>query len=185
MKQTVLNTRCAKLIPFLLLVMFASGCTAVVSKRQVGEKAASLKANDWEGVWITSDGTAKVKVVDANKGLLKVFWLDDEQGKTEMKTADVELRQSGDWLFANTKDEKGRGYVWGRIKNEDRQIILWIPDAEKFKQLVEGGTFHGKIENDGLILEELTSQDVNLITSGKQGILFQWDKPVVFVKTGN
>jgi len=60
-----------------------------------------------------------------------------------------------------------------------------LPDAEKFKQLVENVTFHGKIENDGLILEELTPQDVNLISSGKHGTLFQWDKPVVFVKAGN
>ena len=169
-----------------LLLATTCACNAVITKRPVGEKPARIVAKDWEGDWFTADGTAKVKVVDADKGILKIFWLeDDKQGKPAMKTADVELRESGDWLFASTREEeKGRGYVWGRIRNEDRQIVLWLPADKVFKQLIKEGVFPGKVEGDDVLLDELQPQHLKLIMSGDRGILFDWDKPVVFVKVG-
>ncbi len=104
------------------------------------------------------------------------------------ETADVELRESGEWRFASTKaEDKGqtRGFAWGRIKNEDRQIILWLPDDKIFKRLVKDGVFPGKLDGDDLILDELKPQHLEIITSGERGVLFEWDKPAVFVKVGN
>jgi hypothetical protein len=116
-----------------------------------------------------------------------LFWLDDDT-KVVMKTAEVELRESGEWLFASTKAEdkdQTKGYTWGRIKNEDRQIILWLPDDKIFKRLVKDGVFPGKIDGDDVLLEELKPQHLKIITSGERGVLFEWDKPAVFVKVGN
>ena len=189
MKPTITTTHYAKFVLAGLILLTACGCNAVISKRPVGEKSAKLTAKDWEGNWATTDGTMKLKVVDADKGMLKVFWIeDDDKGNPTMKTADVELRESGDWLFANVKDEdKGqiRGYVWGRIKNENRQIILWAPDDNRFKELVKAGVLPGKIDNDDVLLDELKPQHLKTITSGERGVLFEWDKPNVFVKVGN
>lgn len=172
-----------------LLLISACGCNAVLAKRPVGEKPAKIVANDWEGKWVGADGgSLTVKVLDANKGLLKVFWLDDEDKRTpSMKSADVELRESGKWLFASTNYEDNgpsRGYLWGRIKNEDRQMIVWIPDDKAFAPLVKSGVFPGKIEGDDIILDELKAEHLKIITSGERGVLFQWDKPAVFVKAG-
>ncbi len=188
MKPSFSKTRHSKLILVGLLLATACGCSAVISKRPVGEKPAKIVAKDWEGDWVTTDGAVKIKVVDAEKGILKVFWLeDDKQGNPAMKTAQVELKESGDWLFANTKDEdssKSRGYFWGRIKNEDRQIVVWFPDDKMFQQLVKDGVFPGKIEGDDVLLDELKPQHLKIITSGERGVLFSWDKPAVFVKIG-
>ena len=109
-----------------MILLTTWGCNAVISKRlvgEVGERPAKVAAKEWEGNWVTADGAVKVKVVDADKGILKVAWLeDDKQGNSALKTADIEVRESGGWLFANTKEEdKGRGYLWGRIRNEDGQ----------------------------------------------------------------
>ena len=165
------------------------GCNAVFSKRPVGEKPAGIVAKDWEGNWQTPDGTVRIKVIDPGKGMLRALWIeDDKQGNPIMKTADVEIRQSGEWLFANTKDDdvsKNRGYFWGRIRNKDRQIIVWVPDEKAFVRLVKNGTLPGKIDGDDVILDELTSQHLKRIMSGDQGVLFAWDEPVVFVKQGN
>ena len=189
MKPILPKTRYSKLILAGLLLATTCGCSAVFSKRPVGEKPAKIVAKDWEGNWVTSDGAVKLKVVDADKGRLKISWLeDDEKGNTAIKMADVELWQSGDWLFASTKDEnkgQSRGYVWGRIKNEDRQIIVWLPDDKLFKQLVKNGVLPGKIDGDDVLLDELKPQHLKIITSGERGVLFSWDKPAVFLKVGD
>lgn len=187
MKSTLLKACYLKLAIAGLLLATACGCSSVISKRPVGEKPAKIAAKDWEGNWVGTDGAVKVKVVDADKAILRVVWLeDDQQGKPTMKTAEVELRESGGWLFANTKEEdKGRGYVWGRIRNEDGQIIVWSPDETLFKQLMKEGVFPGKVDGDEVILDELKPQHLKIITSGERGVLFSWDKPTVFVKVGN
>jgi hypothetical protein len=187
MKSILLRTRCSKLAIAGLLLANACGCSSVISKRPVGETPARIAVKDWEGNWVGVDGAVNVKVVDADKGILKVFWLeDDNQGFPAMKTAAVELRESGDWLFANIREEdKDRGYIWGRIKNEDRQIIVWPPDDRSFAQGVKDGVFPGKLDVDEIILDELKPQHLKIITSGERGVLFSWDKPTVFVKVGN
>ncbi len=190
LKLTVRKTPYVNLTLAGLILLMTCGCSPVFSKRPVGQKPAKIVARDWEGNWVASDGgSLKLKVVDADKGVLKLFWLDDdEKGNPVMKTADVELRESGEWLFASTKaEDKGqtRGFAWGRIKNEDRQIILWLPDDKIFKRLVKDGVFPGKLDGDDLILDELKPQHLKIITSGERGVLFEWDKPAVFVKVGN
>ena len=168
------------------ILLAASGCSSVVSKRPVGEKQVRIVAKDWEGDWRTHDGTVRVKVIDAEKGILKAFWLeDDKQGNPGMRTARIELRESGNWLFANTEDDKGRGYVWGRIKNEDRQIVVWSPNDKVFSKLITDGVFPGKVESGEVALEELKPQHLKIITSGEKGVLFLWDEPTVFLKVGN
>ena len=170
-----------------LILLTTCGCNLVISKRPVGEKPARIVAKEWEGNWVTTDGAVKVKVIDAEKGTLKVFWLeDDKQDSPAMKTAEVELRESGGWLFANTREEnKARGYVWGRIKNENRQIVLWTPDDKLFKQSLKDAVFAGKVDGEDVILDELKPQHLKIITSGERGVLFSWDQPTVFVKVGN
>ncbi len=153
-----------------LTLMTTCGCNSVISKRLVGERPAKVVAKEWEGNWVTTDGAVKVKVVDADKGILKVAWLeDDKQGNSALKTADIEVRESGEWLFANTKEEdKGRGYLWGRIRNEDGQMMAWSPDETLFKQLMKEGVFPGKVDGDEVILDELKPQHLKIITSGER-----------------
>lgn len=187
MKSKLLESRYVKLAIAGLLLATACGCSSVVSKRPVGERPAKITAKDWEGNWVGTEGSVKVKVVDADKAILSVAWLeDDPQGKPAMKMAAVELRESGDWIFVNTREEnKGRGFVWARIKNEDRQIIIWPPDDRSFAQCVKDGVFPGRLDGNEVILDELKPQHLKIITSGTRGVLFSWDEPTVLVKVGN
>lgn len=173
-----------ELILACFLLTISCGCNAVISKHPVGEKPARIVAKDWEGNWENPDGAVTVKVVDADKGLLKVFWLeDDKQGTPAMKTAEIEVRESGGWLFANTREEgKNRGYHWGRITNEDRQIIVWLPDKNMFAQMVKESVFPGRVDGEDVLLEELTPRHLKIIITAEKGVLLDWDKPVVFVK---
>ena len=183
----ITRTRNSKLALTGLILLTTCACSSVISKRPLGERPARIVAKEWEGNWLGPDGPVNVKVVDADKAILSVAWLeDDEQGKPTMKTAQVELQQSGDWLFANTwEEDKGRGYIWGRIKNEDGHVTVWLPDEKVFKQLMKDGIFPGKTDGDEIVLDELEPQHLKLITSAERGVLFFWDKPLVFQKVRN
>ncbi len=187
MKSRLSKARYSILAIAALLLATVCGCSSVISRRPVGEKPARIVAKEWEGNWVTTDAAVEIKVLDAEKGNLKVFWLDDDnQGNRGMKTAEVELRESGEWLFANTQEQDSdRGFIWARIKNEDRQIIIWSPNDKAFAQCVKDGVFPGKLEGDEAILDELKPQHLKIITSGERGVLFSWDQPTVFVKVGN
>jgi len=185
MKPTRPRARYLKLA-FVAVLLTVSGCNQVICKRPVGEKPAKIVAAEWEGNWIGPDGAIAIKVVDADSAALQVAWLEDEAGQLAMKTAAVELRESGDWLFANTRaDGETRGYLWARIKKENRQILLWEPDEKLFAKLVRDGIFSGRVDQNNVILEELKSEHLNLIRSGERGVPFTWDQPLIFVRALN
>ncbi len=188
MKSKLLKSRYSKLAIAAQLLAITCGCNSVITKRAVGEEPAKIVTKDWEGNWLGPDGAVNIKVVDANRGLLRVAWLEDDQNKAVMKTAKIELRGSGEWLFANTEaEDKGErgGYAWARIKNEDRQIIVWLPDDKAFAQLVTDGVLPGTLDGENVILEELEPRYLKMITSAERGVPFSWHKPLVFVRTGN
>src|SRR6185436_10387235 len=120
-----------KVFSFVCLAIVSCACNPVLSKRAVGEKPAQLAPAEWDGNWISSDGPVNLKVIDGEKGRLSASWTEEAQGRPTLKTATIEVRQQGDWLFGNTLEDgngKSRGYLWARIWKEDRQIIVWEPD---------------------------------------------------------
>jgi hypothetical protein len=176
-----------KLAVTAFIVLSTCACEAVKSRRPVGERPARIVAKEWEGNWLTTDGAVRVKVADPDRAILKVAWLeDDKQGNPQLHTAEIELRESEDLLFASTKgDEPGEGYSWGRIRTENGQIIVWAPDEKAFKRLVKQGDLPGKLNGNELILDELKPEHLKRITARECGALFSWENPTVFVKAGN
>ena len=93
----------------------------------------------------------------------------------------MHLLESGDWIFASIPDKDNlKRYLWGRIKQDGQQVVVWVPDSEKFQALVEEGKLPGKIEDSDVILGNLTSDHLKLITSETEGVLFEWDEPIIF-----
>lgn len=185
MKNRKLQLRWPTLV-FVALLLAATGCNPVLSKRPVGPKPARIVAAEWEGNWIGPDGGVTIKVVDADRAIVKVVWLDDESGQPAMKTALVELRESGDWFFANTRAEgEGNGYLWARVKKEKRQILIWEPDDKAFTKLVTDGVFPGRIDQKKVILEELDARKLSVLQSGNYGVPFKWGEPVILFRPPN
>ena len=60
----------------------------------------------------------------------------------------VYLRTAGDWTYASIDCTEGTNacFLWGKVENAGEFIIWWTPDPEKFRPLVESGTFPGTIE---------------------------------------
>lgn len=163
-------------------VLSLAGCSTVSLPKPMGETVASVEPEQWEGTWLTStmDTSISIKVTDAKKGILKAAWLDD----MKMETLEFYLLESGEWMFGNVKDEENSSrFLWGRLKKEDSQIIVWFPDVEKIKDLVKAGSLPGTVGEDGdVALGDLKAEHVKLITSDDQGILFEWEEPLVLIR---
>jgi len=57
-----------KLFLSVLALLLTCGCSAVTSKRPIGEKPARIVAENWQGKWISRDGEVTIKVDDAERG---------------------------------------------------------------------------------------------------------------------
>jgi hypothetical protein len=125
-------------------------------------------------------------VADQPQGMLQVGWVEDKGGRLQLESYQVEMRKSGEWLFGNIKAREGPApYLWGLVKLEPGQIIIWTPEQEHFKKLVQSGALPGKVDQGGdLVLEKLTPEHLKLLMSETRGVPFDWKKPLVFFRTG-
>jgi hypothetical protein len=183
------------------LCVAATGCKVVTSDKPVGGGPAMLNAAEWDGKWLANGGWGTIRVADAGKGLLEVTG--EQQGQQMSLTLTV--RQSGKWLFVNldsdalaqmmgggagmtaTKDPNApEVYIWGYLKNDQNTILFWLPDAEKFKALVEAGKLKGEVkaedQNLEVALTGLTPQQLEMIMSETEGVLFDWSNPMVMIR---
>jgi len=166
------------LLTLVFIAFLLSGCNTVTSTHPVGQTPLEIKPEEWEQTWVHTDGAITLEVLDGEKGLLRVAWIEEEQ----LKSGDIYLHSSGDWFFASFKEDQA--YLWFRIVKEENQILFWIPSFEKFKSLVEEGVLPGEIKNSNVLLGELGPQHLDIIKSEEHGVLFHWDEPLVFSRVG-
>ena len=162
-------------------VLSLAGCSTVYSTKPMGEKVVAAEPEEWEGTWINSEmNMVSIKVIDAKKGILKSMWIEN----MKMESCEFQLLESGTWMFGSTKkDDKDNRYIWGRIKKDAGQIIVWIPDVSKIGELVKAGSLPGTVAEDGdVTLGDLNAAQLSVITSDDKGILFEWTKPIILIR---
>lgn len=165
-----------------LVFAAAAGCNAVYVVEPIGLTAAPLDLEQWEGSWMAQgpDGgdlmEVSLTVVNESEGELDVNWTESEKNQT----ARVYLRQSGEWLFASTREEDDDEYVWARVTKSDDAIFFWMPDVEQFKKFVEQGKLPGEAEP--LVLGTLEAAHYAFLNSSEAGVPFAWAKPGVLFR---
>jgi hypothetical protein len=141
-----------------------------------------LVPEKWNGWWSIEKGVVSVQVVNATGGELRLSGIEERDGKQELQTANVFIRESAGMLFASVRlPEMPDGQsVWARLKLDDDQIMVWCPDVAKFAALVRAGKLKGRIAEGGdVFLESLEASDYAELASDKYGVLMQWDEPGV------
>jgi hypothetical protein len=174
-------------------LVIASACSVVTVTEPIGEEPVRLQADEWEGLWkLYSYGPADesdedflvIEVSDSEKGVLKVQGI----GRESKDTIQVYLRESNGWMFGSYRDpdEGDKGMVWGRFEKKGDHIFIWIPEHDKFSDLVKDGLLPGHpYAKDLLILSGLKPEHLKLITSGSQGMLFHWELPSFMVRVSD
>jgi hypothetical protein len=169
----------------LLSVALILGCAAVSSVEPVGERAKETSQNEWGGTWVHKDHSITIKVLNEQKGLLQVAWVEEKEGSFKVESYQIAIRESGEWTFGNVKEkEDAASHYWALIKKDVGQIIVWTPDPAQFRKLVQTGVLRGRVERYDIILEKLTPDDLKVILSGDKGVCFEWQNPVVFFRVG-
>jgi len=178
----------------LLIAMLAGvcGCTGVYSRRPVGDKPKNLEAeiNEWNGSWLLNNSAILVKVTDPANGRLSAAWIENDKNGLKYKSTEITLLTADKWTFANIQDadsKKDALYIWGRIRRDERVALVWLPRTAKFKRLIQQGFLPGvaPTNNDPAIIEQLSTENLKLITSEQEGVLFDWETPLVFFKISN
>jgi hypothetical protein len=169
----------------LLTAVLVLGCAAVSSVEPVGERAKVTSQNEWGGTWIHKSHAMTIKVLNEQKGLLQVAWVEEKEGSLKIESYQVAVRESGEWIFGNVKEKEGAASnYWALIKKDASQIIVWNPDPTQFRKLIQTGDLRGRVEKYDVILEKLTADDLKGILSGDKGMYFDWQNPVVFFRIG-
>jgi hypothetical protein len=169
----------------LLTAALIFGCAAVSSVEPVGERPKAISQDEWSGTWIHENHSITIKVLDEQKGLLQVAWVEEKEGGLKLESYQVAIRESGEWIFGNVKEkEDAASHYWALIKKDAGQIIVWTPDPAQFRKLVQTGVLRGKLEGYDIILGKLTPDDLKVILSGDKGVYFEWENPVVFFRLG-
>jgi hypothetical protein len=166
-------------IVMLVMVTAFVGCDSVTSSHPVGEKAALIDVADWEGQWCfpqQSDGALVIEVTNHQQARLKLTTVTDDGKAIPASTGFLRSVGADSFLSISTN---GMDYFWFRVENRQDSIVVWLPDASKFRQLVKAGALPGR-STDGVVkLQKLSSQHIALITSEEEGVLFDWKNPWV------
>lgn len=168
---------------WILFCLIPFSCSAIYSTEPVGEKPCSISRQDWDGIWANKGTFFHVWVIDESNGLLRWTWI-EPGGKLKVESYEVQLRQSGQWVFGNVKADEEKGlWVWGLVKREGNGLICWIPDAEKFKSLCRRGLLACTEKDGNIVLASITPEHMEIINSEREGVLYDWRDPFVFIRT--
>ena len=193
-----------KHLALILTVIFLCGCGIVSSSLPIGDSPANIQdqISEWDGTWLSSEGVVAIKVTDATNGIIEYSFCETNQGKGNVGTGLVFLREGGGWMFANYEIVDGTnslGYLWGKIVKSPRQILVWLPDSEKIEALVESGQLPGIVEypkdkrtgqpikgpmsfGKAISLGNQTAEHLQVIISETNGPMVDWQNPMTLIK---
>lgn len=172
---------------FALACGLLCSCSTVASKRPVGDEPVVLDKAKWNGSWTTPDGDVMfTRVEDSAKGQLEIASVRIEDAEIKIEKQIIQIRKTGDWLWANLKSEKEGFFQFARISEPSEQLIYWAPKPAPFIERVRKGELKGVLptDDDGkekgeVILDALSAQNIKDIEAGKWGDVIAWEEPMV------
>lgn len=180
-----------KLCEFLTLVLVVflmGGCAAVYVPEPVGEEAVVLDSS-WTGSWLHDDGIIVTQIGHAESGLLKLGWIEYEDGNLVLKDHSVYIRSHGKHMFASVRDvESDHGYTWMLVDRPSANVVvIWSPKAKTFRALISEGKLEGEIlfpdneHNNNVVLEGLPPELLDQIVDPSAHLL-GWEHPFTLMR---
>lgn len=179
-------------LPYALGALILCGCVSVTSRQPVGETPVALDARLWNGAWSDDDEVVvHFRVKDATNGVLEVGVVELSDSGMKFNQFAVQVRKTGDWLWASFKDQGETEYTFVRISEPDRHLLVWGPDPAAFVKRVRAGTVKGELKRDeqgketgSVIIDELTAAHIRALEAGDWKDAFDLGKPGVLRRIG-
>lgn len=167
------------------VIFFLAGCESVLTTRPMGETVVQLIPEQWQGTWLHHEVIVTTTVLDKDNGLLQASWIERRGDGTEMQVAKGAVRATGDMTFFVAKDENQKElFQWARVEKGDNYLIMWSPNVEQFKILIKDQKLPGKVTEDGVVLDELNPEIIQMIDDPSANLI-EWKEPDVFIRIGN
>lgn len=173
------------MIVLIPVIIFLAGCESVLTTQPMGDTVVQLNPEQWQGTWLHHEVVVTITVLDKDSGLLQASWIEGQKDGVGMEVAKGTVRATGDTTFFVTRDENQQElFQWARIEKGDNYLIMWSPNVEQFKVLIETGKLPGKVTEDGVLLDELKPEIIGMIDDPSANLL-EWKDPDIFIRIGN
>lgn len=166
------------------VVVFLAGCESVLTTQPIGDTVVQLSPEQWQGTWLHHDAVFTTTVLDKDKGSLQASWIEQSEVGIEMEVAEGTVRATGDMTFFVTKDKTKELFHWARVEKGDNYLIMWSPNVEQFKVLINDGRLPGKVTEGGVLLGELKPEAIQMIDDPTANLL-EWKDPDIFIRIAN
>ena len=182
----------AKRLLLILILAALMGCPAV-SKNIIGLQEFKIDAQKVDGTWISDEGAILIKTIDAEKGIIKITFLEDRE---KLESVKIKIMKGKSWLYFNIlpeKESKDNDYMWGRFQLGENRIIFWHTASQAFTKAIEQRKIDGVIKKEkqedaklsfttsATILTDSAENIINLVETSDK-CFFSWDQPVFFIK---
>ncbi len=158
------------------ILLLTTGCT-ITTKNMVGLQEYKLDPQQIDGTWINADGALALKVTEANKGIVRVFILED---KEKPEIFNIRIMKGKSSLYFNVLPEGNRTEIyWGKIKIEKNTIVAWHPFNKPFLKAIEEGKLLGTTKPAAIT--DTANNIVDLVESS-ENVFFQWEEPLYLMK---
>jgi len=192
------------LIVVIVVSVICTGCGWVRSKEPAGETAATLDPRVWEGTWlalrtpgdvsnsITVNRAVLVQVTGPDTGVMRATWI---APNGMLRSVEFLLRDSKggggetDGFFSVKAselddDQAQGGYYWGFLRRNGDLVVMWLPSAKGFRELIDEGKLQGSAveKSDNLMLDAITVDSFKGVGMEDRFMwdLFYWYEPIVF-----
>lgn len=167
----------------LVLVFAFAGCSSVSSVNPVGRMLTGDISAEFNGSWMGSEGhQLQVHCDSAGALVFAVTEWKEDQGKFVLEQGQGVLREIGDQIVFNYAEKEGE-YAFFLIRAADGQLVVWSPDVDEFRALIEAETLAGRIEDDEhstqIVLTGTSEEISTLIEKRDLSKLFEWSEPAI------
>ena len=172
-----------------IFIVFLCCCHTVTSPTSFGLKPVKLDESYFNGSWVRDDSVDRFDVVVLDKEKSEIQITFDEGGASgppKMRTVKAQILNGRKWRYASIPcaddGSEKNGYFFVCIHSTPTRTLIWMPDLPMFKSLVANGIIPGKVEKEDVILGEITPETIDMVESGRLGMLFDWQNPYVLKK---
>jgi len=168
------------------------GCSTVTSVNPIGRPPATNLSAELTGTWTGAEGNQlQIHCDSAGHLTYAVTEWKEDQGAFVLETGDGVLRSIGDRVFFNyfeDQEAENPTHSFLLLRATDGQLIVWLPNVDEFRKLVEEKALIGNLEEG--------SQETNVVLTGSSeeiakvlenldlAELFDWSEPaIVLVRT--
>ena len=162
-------------------------CSTVTSINPIGRPFETDLSAELTGSWMGSEGNQlEIHCDRAGKLTFAVTEWKEDQGTFVLETGDGVLRSIGDRVFFNfveNQETERPAYSFLLLRVTDGQLIVWLPDVDQFRTLVEGEKLAGDLEEGSqttnVVLTGSTEEISKALETLDLAQLFDWSEPAV------